>query len=619
MRAPPTVETRVLGAFVLAAAVVMGLALTSLKLERALTDEARRAGLTQEVLVALTEVEAGLRNTESNTRGYVITGDESFLAEREVALSSLESAMLRVKNLLSVDTSQQQHWLRLRSEMDARLELSHRLVLVRASEDFAAAQKLALQGLGREATRRIENLLQVMEAKELQSLAARDIQATRLRKLAVSVSVLAALALITLLTAVYVVIRRQIRAAEVQRAALAEAKTRFESILETAVDGIITIDERGTIITFNSAAARIFGFSPGEAIGRNIAILMPEPYHSEHDKYLRRYREGGTPRIIGIGREVVGRHKDGREFPVRLDVSEMWLEGVRYFNGLVRDITVDKNLLERLRTQSDELERADRMKSEFLANMSHELRTPLNAIIGFSELLKDGLLGPLSARQQEAAGDILISGKHLVALINDILDLSKVEAGRMTLDLAPVDVAELVSASLQVIREKAMVHRVELTLDLAPDLGVAALDALRVKQILYNLLSNAVKFTPEGGSVTVRARRLLAEAVNARHPRDAVADGEYLEIEVADTGIGIAAEEQARLFQPFMQIDSSLARQHMGTGLGLTMIERLANLHGGTVGMESAPGQGSRFRVWLPYHAMADASDAPSSPTDGGA
>ena len=259
-----------------------------------------------------------------------------------------------------------------------------------------------------------------------------------------------------------------------------------------------------------------------------------------------------------------------------------------------------------------QLEEASRMKSEFLANMSHELRTPLNAIIGFSELLKDGVLGDLSSQQTEAVSDIFTSGNHLLSLINDILDLSKVEAGKMTLELAAVQVNGLVQAGLQVVREAALTRKLRLTTNIAEGLGSVQLDGRKAKQILYNLLSNAVKFTPEGGEITTAARRV---------ERQVLTDGpfeSFLEIAVSDTGIGISAEDQALLFQPFTQIDSTLGRRYDGTGLGLVMVRKLAHLHGGTVTLESTPDKGSTFTVWLPWRAAeeqpADLDHTPPQP-----
>lgn len=285
------------------------------------------------------------------------------------------------------------------------------------------------------------------------------------------------------------------------------------------------------------------------------------------------------------------------------------LDNLRQYDDL-------RSLAEQLRANSEEialknqqLEEASRMKSEFLANMSHELRTPLNAIIGFSEVLKDGLMGTLSQQQNDYINDIFSSGIHLLALINDILDLSKVEAGKMTLELEFLDPAALIQSSLQVVREKAMAHHLTLTADVADDMGNIWLDERKVKQILYNLLSNAVKFTPEGGMVHVTARCVGG---------DALPDGDFehcLEISVRDTGIGISVEDQKRLFTPFTQIDSTLARRYEGTGLGLSMVKRLTELHGGAVSLQSTPEAGSTFTIWLPWHVKNDvlSSDLPAT------
>jgi CheY-like chemotaxis protein len=259
------------------------------------------------------------------------------------------------------------------------------------------------------------------------------------------------------------------------------------------------------------------------------------------------------------------------------------------------------------------------MKSEFLANMSHELRTPLNAIIGFSEVLRDGLIGEMTAQQRGFIGDIFSSGQHLLSLINDILDLSKIEAGVMILDLEPVALSPLFENSLSVVREKAASHRITLELDAPPSLGSIDADARKVKQIVYNLLSNAVKFTADGGRVTLRVRSVprgdVGRAAAAAAGRTfALADSgfpEFLEIAVTDTGIGITPEGLQRLFAPFSQIDSGLARKFEGTGLGLAMVKLLAELHGGAVAATSVAGAGSCFTVWLPLRAAGGTAPVP--------
>ncbi len=266
------------------------------------------------------------------------------------------------------------------------------------------------------------------------------------------------------------------------------------------------------------------------------------------------------------------------------------------------------------------------MKSEFLANMSHELRTPLNAIIGFSELMKDGMVGEVNAEQQEYLGDILSSGKHLLALINDILDLSKIESGKMSLELEAVEPQSLAISGFGVLREKASAHRVHMLVDAPAELGSLLLDPRKAKQIVYNLLSNAVKFTPEGGQVTLGLRRVGLVDIALWHPAADTrlfalprgAAGDFLQIEVRDTGIGLAPESLTRLFEPFTQIDSSLGRKFEGTGLGLALVRRLAELHGGALAVQSREGEGSRFVVWLPWREPgAPARPLPASASRG--
>jgi signal transduction histidine kinase len=241
-------------------------------------------------------------------------------------------------------------------------------------------------------------------------------------------------------------------------------------------------------------------------------------------------------------------------------------------------------LFREIEDKSRQIEAANRHKSEFLANMSHELRTPLNAIIGFSEVLQEKLFGELNDKQAEYTDDILTSGRHLLSLINEILDLSKVEAGRMELELATFDLPLAIDNARTFVRERAATHGITLDVKIDERLGDVVGDERKVKQILLNLLSNAVKFTPEGGRIGIAARKTNGS----------------VEISVSDTGIGIAEEDQPKIFEEFRQVVGDFAHKSEGTGLGLTLAKKFVELHGGRIWVESEVGKGSTFTFTLP-------------------
>jgi signal transduction histidine kinase len=307
---------------------------------------------------------------------------------------------------------------------------------------------------------------------------------------------------------------------------------------------------------------------------------------------------------VVIGTVSVYNHRDGRPFTEH-DLQLLETLGDQVVVGLDRAAVLDEiRRSERsLAAKNVELQRAARLKGEFLANMSHELRTPLNAIIGFSDLMLTGDVGPVSTQQQEFLEAVLRNGRHLLELISGILDLSKIEAGRMSLSLTPTDLREAITgavADTESLRRSKQ-QSVWLELDQTP-LHVVA-DSMRVRQVLFNLLSNASKFTAEGGSIILSA---LSTRAPLAPPADRVGEERKLVtkdvvwVSVADTGIGIRPEDMPRLFQEFSQVDSSASRQAQGTGLGLALSRKLVELHGGTIGAESLPGRGSTFWFILP-------------------
>jgi PAS domain S-box-containing protein len=383
------------------------------------------------------------------------------------------------------------------------------------------------------------------------------------------------------------------------------------SLIESNIDALMTTDPRGIITDVNKQTEALTGCTRDELIGA--------PFKNYFTDAAR--AEAGINRVLSEGAvknyELTARARDGSLTVVSYNATTFH-DRDRRLQGVVaaaRDVTERKLFEQTLQQKNAELEDASRLKSEFLANMSHELRTPLNAIMGFSEVLRDGIVGRLTDQQGILAVKIFTSGQHLLALINDILDLSKVEAGKMTLDLETVPIASLLGNSLSILKEKAASRRIRLGIEAEKDLGSTQVDPRKVKQIVYNLLSNAVKFSDEGGQVTLRARRAARHEVGRQSgnrigrvfPLTDNDSDEFLEISVIDHGIGISTEDLAHLFVPFSQIDGGLARKFEGTGLGLAMVKLLAQLHGGAVAVDSAIGEGSCFTVWLPFRAAPPA------------
>ncbi len=378
--------------------------------------------------------------------------------------------------------------------------------------------------------------------------------------------------------------------------ALREAEERMRSVLDHVVDGIITVDERGTIESFNPAAEKIFGYRASEVVGRDMKLLMPEPGRSRHDEHFANDLAIGQPRAFS--REVVGLRSDGSTFPMELSISGFHLNGQRIFTGIVRDITDRKRSECALRIAVEKAEEANRSKSEFLANMSHEIRTPMNGILGMLDL---ALRSGLKPRQNELISLANSSAETLLRLLNDILDFSKVEAGHLELESVPFNLPETLGDAIQPMALRAHAKGLELTLAIAPEVpDVLVGDPGRLCQILLNLVGNAIKFTASG-EIAVRVERESQD--------DA---GVILRLAVRDTGIGIEPEKQQQIFAPFTQADSSTTRGYGGTGLGLAICGHLAQAMGGRIGVESQPDLGSTFFVTARFGVSDAGLDRPS-------
>ncbi len=360
----------------------------------------------------------------------------------------------------------------------------------------------------------------------------------------------------------------------------------FSRAVESAYDSTVITDLNGKIVYTNSAASRIFNWQSEMMVGTHAAVFYPERKQTE---WLIAQAIAG-----GWSGEVICHRRNGDSFPALVSVSPILDEHNQptAVSMITRDITQQKQTAAELAAKNDELERASRMKSDFLANMSHELRTPLTSILGFSSILQKQIFGTLNSKQQIYVHQIHQSGQHLLGLINDVLDLSKVEAGQLRLDLAPIVVDEICEKTLAFVSEQARMRNLTVNASIEPDLEPLMADELRVRQMLLNLLSNAIKFSNEGGEIGLTVRMC----------------GESLHLAVWDQGIGIPEDKQHLLFHPFQQVDGSLSRKHEGTGLGLALTKKLAELHSGTVVMQSKEGEGSQFTICLPMNLQHPAT-----------
>ncbi|MDB5610882.1 MAG: Aerobic respiration control sensor protein ArcB [Bradyrhizobium sp.] len=369
--------------------------------------------------------------------------------------------------------------------------------------------------------------------------------------------------------------RKQIEAEQKQLSQrLRDHQFYTRSLFESNIDAIMTTDPSGIITDVNKQMEVLTGCTRDELIGAPFKNYFTDPDGAETSiKQVLREKKA-------TNYELTARARDGKETVVSFNATTFYdrdrkLQGVF---AAARDVTERKRF-------EQSLQEANRMKSEFLANMSHELRTPLNGIIGFTEFLVDEKPGPLKPKQKEYLGDVLSSARHLLQLINDVLDLAKVEAGKMELHPETFPVHKAVEEVAAVIKGIANKKHIAVGIEIGAGLDAVTLDQHKFKQVLYNLLSNAVKFSDEGGQVGIHARRL---------------DPDQLEVQVRDTGIGIKAEDINRLFTEFEQLDSGTARRFEGTGLGLALTKKIIEFQGGRISVESEPGKGSVFTVVLP-------------------
>ena len=364
-----------------------------------------------------------------------------------------------------------------------------------------------------------------------------------------------------------------------------ERTAEVQDLYDNAPCGYLSLDADGNIVRINQTELDWMGYTREEMLGHPFANFVTYESHNIFKETFPAFKQQGSIRDL----ELEMLRKDGSVLPILVSATAVYDQDGKYLTSrsTLSDDTSRKHAMETLRLANAEMKRAMRMKDEFLANMSHELRTPLNAILGLSESLLEQTAGPINEKQQKYLGTVNESGRHLLELINDILDLAKIESGQIKIDPGRVNINTVCEASLRMIKQLAQKKNQTVEVEIEKEIGYVWADERRLKQMMVNLLSNAVKFTPVDGQLGLKA------SID-RHDMK-------LLITIWDHGIGIREEDLNRLFRPFVQLDSSLARESSGTGLGLALVAEMARLHGGSVSVASQPGQGSEFTISLPW------------------
>ncbi|MBI4472680.1 MAG: PAS domain S-box protein [Acidobacteria bacterium] len=369
-----------------------------------------------------------------------------------------------------------------------------------------------------------------------------------------------------------------------QQAELRASELRFRSVVQSAAEAIVIADGDGRIVSWNKGAETAFGYNDDEVLGYPLELLMPERYREAYRLGLERFRLTGKSTIVGKTIEVEGLRKDGMDFPIELSLGSWRTAEGTYFTAIIRDAT-ERKRAEDARRAKETAEEANRAKTDFIARFSHEVRTPLTAIIGFTNLLLENRTGDINGQTRDFVERIMANAKDLLHLINGLLDVSKIEAGKLDVEICPVALDAVVHEVVRQLEGPRHNGKVRIDVELPDRMAPISTDAAKLKQVLINLVENALKFT-EKGSVAIRVKTGPLDVVPVR-------------IEISDTGPGIAAEEVERIFEPFHQAEAARDPRYAGTGLGLSICRSLCELLGYTLEVQSRPGAGSTFTIGL--------------------
>jgi PAS domain S-box-containing protein len=560
----------------------------------------------QEIIHQLDQLLIEMIGTESAVRAYLFGGRAFHLDSVDAATRGINETLAALDRLLAGDPSQQQSLGILRRPVAEELANLHRLAQLREAGDQPAARELFLGSHGPRHMDEIRGRLIAMKNDEDRAVRARSAAARTASAWSIAFLVIGGLASFGILLAVYLNLNREI--AERRKAVedLGRSEEKYRRIVETASEGIWMVDSNNLTTFVNAELANMLGYSVDQMTGRSLFDFLPgdqatmQSTGSERRDFRIRRADGGELWVYVRSTTLFENGRYQGMMAMLTDISKRKRaeqEVVELNRDLERRVAERTAELARtaaeLEKRNREVERVNRMKTEFLARISHELRTPLNAIVGYSELLAEQPAGPLGPPYPRYVANIQEGGRHLLEMVNDLLDISKIEAGRMELHLETFRPDEVLTEVLSVITPLAQIKNIAIENRVPATISIRA-DRTRFKQVLYNLLSNGVKFTPENGRVWITD----------------TSQDDTASFSVGDTGIGIPAEELESVFDEFHQVNRSRGTGQEGTGLGLAITRRLVELHGGTIRVESTVGEGSLFTVTLGAHSLERAGSA---------
>jgi PAS domain S-box-containing protein len=605
----PSTLRRISGiAFAVVAVVLMVVSAVGFRSVRRSVEANESVAHTYQVLNALENVLTTLVDAETGTRGYGVTGLSRYLEPFDRAKTQVAPSVEAVAALTADNPTQQHHVAELRTQTGVTMQVMQQIVSLGQSNQPIPLELHDREKASMDAARttlqqmRLEEQRLMEQRSENASQAATAAQALIVGLIAVAFGVLAVSFLFVDRRAVQLrhlneslSERVRDRTAELEHAFASErvarqiaehAQRRFRRVVEGAPTAMVAVDKRGTVVLVNSLTERLFGYAPGELIGKPVEMLVPERFRQNHQQYRTGFSDAPEMRQMGVGRDLYAVRRDGSEVPVEIGLNPIDVDGEVLVLGSIVDITDRKHaeddraqLFEGEKRARAEADAANRAKDLFLARVSHELRTPLNALMGWTRMLRDGSVA--GAKVANAIASIDRNAEVLNKLVEDLVEMSRLTTGRLQLDRKPLDIIAVIRESVNLLEPAMNAKRVGLETRIDTEPITVDGDAVRLRQVFWNLMSNAIKFTPSDGRVAVSA---------------GLSDGE-VEISVTDTGQGIAPEFIPHVFDPFTQEDST----GPGLGLGLAIVQQLVKAHDGRISVTSAgSGAGATFTVHLP-------------------